>query len=180
MTTVRISLGGDSFYLHRLVYRNMVGLRARFGAPLTGLNSPAVNIMLLTVPKRRPTVFLRCMSMLFHTVLVTLLLVSLVVFSSTVSIFPIASSFYFFDYTPPPSPDLLSPSPLWAYSFLWIPNQLQIIYHLMINLSVLCLCPYLFLLGVRLGSLPLVLVAGSYGGCVHWTPFSLLILFIIF
>lgn len=102
MTTVRISLGGDSFYLHCLVYRNMVGLRARFGAPLTGLNSPAVIIMLLTVPRRRPTVFLRCMSMLFHTVLVTLLLVSLVVFSSTVSIFPIASSFYFFDYPLPP------------------------------------------------------------------------------
>jgi hypothetical protein len=37
ITTVRISLGGDSFYLHCLVYRNMVGLRARFGAPLTGL-----------------------------------------------------------------------------------------------------------------------------------------------
>jgi hypothetical protein len=83
MTTVRISLGGDSFYLHCLVYRNIVGLRARFGAPLTGLNSPVVIIMLLTVPRRRPTVFLRCMSMLFHTVLVTLLLVSLVVFSST-------------------------------------------------------------------------------------------------
>jgi hypothetical protein len=56
------------------------GLRLRFGAPLTGLNSPAVIIMLLTVPRRRPSVFLRCMSMLFHTVLVTLLLVSLVVF----------------------------------------------------------------------------------------------------
>jgi hypothetical protein len=42
----------------------------------------------------------------------------------------------------------------------------------MINLSVLCFCPVLFSFGVRLGSLPLVLVAGSYGGCVHWTlPF---------
>jgi hypothetical protein len=35
---------------------------------------------------------------------------------------------------------------------------------------VLCLCPVLILFGVRLGSLPLALVAGSYGGCVHWTP----------
>jgi hypothetical protein len=31
-------------------------------------------------------------------------------------------------------------------------------------------CPVLFMFGVRLGSLPLVIVAGSYGGCVHWTP----------
>jgi hypothetical protein len=50
MTTVRISLGEDSFYLHCLVYKNMVGLRERFGAPLTGLNFPAVIIMLLTAP----------------------------------------------------------------------------------------------------------------------------------
>jgi hypothetical protein len=109
MTTVRISLGGYSFYLHCLVYRNMVGLKARFGAPLTGLNSPAVIIMLLTVPRRRPTVFLRCMSMLFYTVLVTLLLVSLVVFSSTVSIFPIAFIFYFL--INPPSPRSPVPFP---------------------------------------------------------------------
>jgi hypothetical protein len=39
--------------------------------------------------------------------------------------------------------------------------------YLIINLSVLCLCPVLFLFGVRLGSLPLFLVAWSYGGCVH-------------
>jgi hypothetical protein len=78
----------------------MVGLRARFGAPFIGLNSPAV-FMLLTVPWRRPSVFLRCMSMLFHTVLVTL--VSLVVFSSTVSIFPFAPSFYL-SYLFPPFP----------------------------------------------------------------------------
>jgi hypothetical protein len=70
MKTVRISLGGDAFYLHCLVHRNMVGLRVRFGAPLTGLNSPAV-FMLLTVPRRRPSVFLRCMSVLFYTSLVT-------------------------------------------------------------------------------------------------------------
>jgi hypothetical protein len=31
----------------------------------------------------------------------------------------------------------------------------------------LALCPVLFLCGVLLGSLPLVLVAGSGGGCVH-------------
>jgi hypothetical protein len=29
------------------------------------------------------------------------------------------------------------------------------------------LVPVLFMFGVRLGSLPLILVAGSYGGCVH-------------
>jgi hypothetical protein len=45
MTTVRISLGWDSFYLHCLVYGNMMGLRARYGAPLTGLNSPAVLVL---------------------------------------------------------------------------------------------------------------------------------------
>jgi hypothetical protein len=55
--------------------------------------------------------------------------------------------------------------------FLWIPNQLQLFVILVINLSVLSvLCPVLFLFWVRLGSLPLVLVAGSRGGCVHWTP----------
>jgi hypothetical protein len=32
------------------------------------------------------------------------------------------------------------------------------------------LCLVLFLFVVHLGSLPLVFVAGSYGGCVHWTP----------
>jgi hypothetical protein len=109
ITTVRISLGGDSFYLHCLVYRNMVGLRARFGAPLTGLNSPAV-FMLLTIP----SVFLRCMSMLFHTVLVTF--VSLVVFSSTVSIFPFAPIFYLFYLSPPfPGSPVPFPCALWLY-----------------------------------------------------------------
>jgi hypothetical protein len=73
MTTVRISLGGDSFYSHCLVYWNMVGLIVRFGALLTGLNSPAVRVLLIA-PRRRLSVFLRCMSMLFHTVLGTLLL----------------------------------------------------------------------------------------------------------
>jgi hypothetical protein len=32
------------------------------------------------------------------------------------------------------------------------------------------LCPVLFFFGVLLGSLSLALVAGSGGGCVHWTP----------
>jgi hypothetical protein len=51
--------------------------------------------MLLTVSRRRPSVFLRCIHIyVVSYCLVTLLLVSLVVFSSTVSIFPIASSFY--------------------------------------------------------------------------------------
>ena len=72
MTTVKISLGGDSLYLYCLVNKNMVGLRVRFGAPLTGLNSPAV-FMLLTVRRRSLFVCLRCMSLLFHIVLVTLL-----------------------------------------------------------------------------------------------------------
>jgi hypothetical protein len=53
-------------------------------------------------------------------------------------------------------------------------------YHLMINLSVLCLCPVLFLFGVPLGSLPLVLVAGSCGVAFIERRLSLLILFIIF
>jgi hypothetical protein len=50
----------------------------------------------------------------------------------------------------------------------------------MINLSVLCLFPALFLFGVRLGTLPLVLVAGSYGVVFIERRLSLLILFIIF
>jgi hypothetical protein len=56
------NFGRDSFYLHCLVYRNMVGLIARFGAPLTGFNSQAVIILLLTVPRRRSSVFLRFIS----------------------------------------------------------------------------------------------------------------------
>jgi hypothetical protein len=80
-----------------------------FGAPLTGLNSPAV-LVLLTVPRRCPSVILICMSLLFHTVLVKLLLVSLVVFSSTEGICPFAPSFYFFDL--PPSPGHLSSFPV--------------------------------------------------------------------
>jgi hypothetical protein len=74
-------------YLYCLMYRNMVCLRVRFGALLTGFNSPAVRILLTSV-------FLRCTSLLFHTVLVTHLFVSLV-FSSTVSIFPFAPSLLF-------------------------------------------------------------------------------------
>jgi hypothetical protein len=44
ITIVSISLGGDSFYLHCLVYGSMVGLRARFGAPLTPSPLPLVFI----------------------------------------------------------------------------------------------------------------------------------------
>jgi hypothetical protein len=77
----------------------MLRLRVRFGAPLTGLNSPTV-LVLLTVPRRRPSVFLRCMSLLFHTVFVTLLLVFVVVFSSTVSMFPFAPIFISLIYIP--------------------------------------------------------------------------------
>jgi hypothetical protein len=51
---------------------------------------------------------------------------------------------------------------------------------LVISLSVLCLVPCTVFVVVRLGSLPLVLLAGSCGGCVHWTPPFLLILFVIF
>jgi hypothetical protein len=114
----------------------MVGLRARFCAPLTGFNSQAVIIMLLTVPRRR-AVFLRCMSMLFHTVLVTLLLVSLVIFSSS----PFTPSFCFFDY---PAPFPLVSLILWVYYsiiYLFSLSSWRVIYQLVINLSVLCLVP---------------------------------------
>ena len=54
---VRASPGGDSIYLHCLVfYWHIVGIRVRFGAPLTGLNSPVV-ILPLTVPRRCPTLY---------------------------------------------------------------------------------------------------------------------------
>jgi hypothetical protein len=52
---IKTSFGGDSFYLHRFVYRNMVRLRVRFGASLSGLKSPAV-IMMLIVTRRRPSI----------------------------------------------------------------------------------------------------------------------------
>jgi hypothetical protein len=68
ITTVRILHGRDSFYLHCLVYSSMVRLRVLFDAPL---NSQAV-FLLLTVKRRRPSVFLRSMSSLFHTVLIPL------------------------------------------------------------------------------------------------------------
>jgi hypothetical protein len=110
----------------------MVVLKVRFGAPLTGLNSPAI-LALLTVPRRRPSVFLRFMSMLFHTILATLLLVSHVVFSSTVSIFPCAlwlcgpicnHIFVFFEFL---INYKLFPIFQTVICFLWIPYQLQII-----------------------------------------------------
>jgi hypothetical protein len=138
----------------------MVGLRVRFGAPFTGLNSPAVHV-LLTVPRRCPSVFLRCMFLLFHVVLVTFLLV----FLSTVSIFVFASIYSFLNCTPPPSPGLLSPSSvpsgfmgllfnhlfkfliisyklfpiIQSFFFFCFSYKLSII--LVINLSVLCLVP---------------------------------------
>jgi hypothetical protein len=105
----------------------MVGLRARFVAPLTGLNSPAVIIMLLTIPRQCPSVFLRYMSMLFHSVLVTLLLVSLVVFSSTVSIFLNASGFNFFDYHPLPPVSCSLPRPIIIFFEFLISYKLFII-----------------------------------------------------
>jgi hypothetical protein len=97
----------------------------RFGAPLTGLNSPEI-LVLLTVPWGRPSVFLRCMSMLFHTVLVTHLLVSLVVFSSTINMFPFAPSLISLIYLPFPG----SPVPLtvWAYySIIYLFYQSEIV-----------------------------------------------------
>jgi hypothetical protein len=110
-----------------------MGLRARFGAPFTSLNSRVVIIMLLTVPRRRPSVFLNCMSMLFHTVLVTLLFVSLVVFSSTVSIFPFAPSIVI-SLINLPLPQVSCPLPLcpltlWAYCsiiYLFSLNSLSV------------------------------------------------------
>jgi hypothetical protein len=146
----------------------MVGLRARFGAPLTGLNSPVVIILLLTVPRRRPFVFLRCMSMLFHIVLVTLLLVSLVVFSSTVSIFPFTPSFYFFDLPSPRSPspvpfdfvDLLL-NPLFVFFEFLISYKLFIFYWLTCPCYVLC--PVLFLFWSSRAPCRWLLLLGRWG-----------------
>jgi hypothetical protein len=71
---------------------------------------------------------------------------------------------------------------LFSFSSLSVTNYFLLFIHLfslcrflvsyklfMILLIDLCsvLCPVLFLFGVRLGSLPLVLFAGSFGGCVH-------------
>jgi hypothetical protein len=64
-------LAGIQFDYNVSFQKNMAGLRVRFGAPFTGLNSKAV-LMLLTVPRRGPSEFLRCMSLLFHTIIVTL------------------------------------------------------------------------------------------------------------
>jgi hypothetical protein len=128
---------------------NMVGLRMRFGAPLTGLNSPAVISMLSTVPRRRPSVFLRCMSMLFHTVLVTLLLVSLVVFPSTVSISPFAPRFISLFYNHPPSPGLLSPSPV-DFVHLFVFFEFLIRYKLFPIIQSFICCLFEFLISYKL------------------------------
>jgi hypothetical protein len=164
-------------------------------APLTGLNSPSI-FMLLTVPRRRPSVFLRCMSMLFHTVLVTLLCPLLF---SCIRLVSSPLPLVLFFYPPPHFPGLMSPSPvpfddmgllfnyLFDKCFLLVHCRLLIVYSYVWFKWLACscssaLCPALFLFGVLLGSLPLPLVAGSGGSCVHWTPpfLYLLILFIIF
>jgi hypothetical protein len=127
MTTVRISLGGDSFYLHCLVFRNMVGLRVRFGAPLTGLNTSAV-FLLLTVLRRRHSVLLRCLSMLFYTVSVTLLCLLLFSRLRLVSS-PLPLVFIY-----PPFPGLMTPSPV-PFDFMSIIfNHLFVLFKFLISL----------------------------------------------
>jgi hypothetical protein len=109
--------------------------------------------------------------MLFHTVFVTLLLVSLSFFSSTVSVFPFAPSIYVFDW-PSPLPPVSCPLPLcpltlWAYysiiylfslnslsvtNYFLLFNHLLVFFEILISyklfiilvikLSVLCLVPY--------------------------------------
>jgi hypothetical protein len=152
----------DSFYLHCLVYRNMVALRVRFGSPLTGLNTPG-ELMLLTVPRRCPSIFLRCMSLLFHTALVIYLSLSLFVFLSTVSISPFAPSFISLNlprplsrisYTLPLCPcfvGLLINHLFVFFDFLVGYYYFFVCIILVISPSVLChaLCPVLF--GALLG-----------------------------
>jgi hypothetical protein len=103
-------------FLHCLVDRNMVGLRVWFCAQLTGLNSPAV-LMLLTVPRGHHSVFLRCMSVVSYCFLRFSHFESLVAFSPTVSIFPFAPKFYLFPRVScrVSCPLPLCPFTLWAY-----------------------------------------------------------------
>jgi hypothetical protein len=144
-------------------------------------------------------VFLRCMSVLFHTVLVTHLLVSLVVFSSKVSIFPFAPSFYFFDLPPPPSPGLLSPCALCGpiiqsfYLFpLSVTNYFLLFNHLFVFFEFLISYKLFIILVINL-SVPCPVFVGSALAPCHWflllgrvgvvfigRRLSLLILFIIF
>jgi hypothetical protein len=91
--------------------------------------------------------FLRCMSMLFHTVLVTL--VSLVVFSSTVSIFPFAPGFYLF-YLSPPYPGSPVPFPV-PFDFVGL-----LFNHLFVFFSSLSVTNYFLILVVSLPMLYLV------------------------
>jgi hypothetical protein len=137
-------------------------------------------MLLIDRSKAAPAVFLWCVSLLLISVLVTLLFVSLVVFSSTESIFPFAPSFISLIYSPlDPSPNLLSPSPmhfylvgllclftLWAYYsniylfpliFLSVTNYFFLCIILVNSLSVLSLAPCL----VFVGDSPGLLAAGS-------------------
>jgi hypothetical protein len=123
--TRKISLCGDSIYFHRLVFKTMMGLRVRFSAPVTGLNSQAV-LMLLIVPRRRPSVFLKCMSLCWWR-----LIVSLVVFSSTVCIFPFTPSFISLILQPPhPFPESPPPVPFNFADLLF--NHLFIFFYFLV------------------------------------------------
>jgi hypothetical protein len=121
-----------------------------------------------------PSVFLRCMSLLFHTVLVTLLSGSLVVLSSPVSIFPFAHSIFLI--LPSRFRYFKSPSHLPFYFVGLMINQL-----LLISLSV-TIIPFHFILSVLClvpcpGHLSLLLC--RVGVAFVERPLSLLILFTI-
>jgi hypothetical protein len=129
ITAVRISLGGDSFNLHCIVDRNIVGLRVKFDAPLTGLNSPAI----LAADRSKaahlcdPYVYL-FVSYLYCDTFVPFLLF----LSSTVSIFSFAPCLIIF-ILPLPSPILGSPSPVPLYFVGLLINQQFVLFNFLVG-----------------------------------------------
>jgi hypothetical protein len=195
ITTVRISLGGDSFYLHCLIYRNMVGLRVWSGAPVIGLNPPppAVLILLtvpmpLCVPQMYDFVVSYCVGDTFVCVPSCFLVYG--------KYFPFASSFISLIY--PTSPLLrisyhipLCPLTLWPfYSIIYffslislsVKNYFLLCNVIVISLSVFCLVPSpdFFLFWVPWVPCRWFLLLGRVGVTFIERRLSLLILFIIF
>jgi hypothetical protein len=104
---------------------------------------------------------------------------------STVSIFPFAPGFYFFDLHPGPLPPvpfcLYGPNSQSFICFLWIPSQLQIIYHFSdwpvhaLSCALSCFC-----LWSAWAPCHWFLLLGRMGVAFIERRLSLLILFIIF